>query len=133
MKDLLNLCLKFAILPLKLNTTQVLVDFLAYERNRVWREFFNDIEEEGYTPPIFKTKKYIFPKNHNTPTGLKTILGAVKSKITDPRNRNKASGNIPKKQLVALKELIKLQRERTLIIKRCDKGERLLSLILKNI
>ena len=78
----------------------------------VWREFFNDIEEEGYTPPIFKTKKYNFPKNHNTLTGLKTILGAVKSKITDPRNRNKASGNILKEQLVAFKKTHKVTKRK---------------------
>ena len=42
--------------------------------------------------------------------------------MTDPRNRNKASCNIPKEQLVALKEIIKLQRDRKIIIKRYDKG-----------
>ena len=120
MEDLLNLGLKFAILPLKLDITHVLVDFRTFQRNMVWREFFNDKEDEEFIPPIFKSKKYNLPKNHNTPTGLKTYLGAVKSEITDPRNRNKASCNIPKEQLVALKELIKLQRDRKIIIKRCD-------------
>ena len=50
------------------------------------------------------------------------FLGAVKLEITDPRNRNKASCNIPKEQLVAIKELIKLQRDWKIIIKRFDKG-----------
>ena len=133
LEDLFNLGLKFALLPLKLDITQVLVDFLAYERKIVWREFFNDIEEVCYTPSIFKTKKYNFPKNHNTPTGLKTFLGAVKSEITDPRNRNKVTCNIPKEQLVALKELIKLQRERKISSKDVIKVQGLLSLPLKNI
>ena len=86
-----------------------------------WRKFFNDKEDEEFIPPIFKSKKYNFPKNHNTPTGFKTYLVAGKSEINDPRNRYKASCNIPKEQLVALKELIKLQRDRKTIIKRCDK------------
>ena len=49
-------------------------------------------------------------------------MGAVKSELNDPKNRNKAGCNIPKELIVALKELIKLQKDKTIIIKKCDKG-----------
>ena len=46
----------------------------------------------------------------------------MKSELTDCKNRNPAKCNLPPKQIQALKELIKLQRERKIVIKRCDKG-----------
>ena len=120
MNEVLNLGLNFAILPLKLDITQVLVDFRKYERSMIWKEFwFNQEEEtESYTPPIFKEEKTNLPKNHKTPEGLKIMLGAVRSEIVDPRNRNKVERNIPKELLDALTELIKLQRMRQIIIKK---------------
>ena len=39
MEELLNMGLNFAILPLNLDITQVLVDFKKYERSLVWKEF----------------------------------------------------------------------------------------------
>ena len=117
MDELLNLGLKFAIVPLKLDITQVLVDFKRYKRSLVWKEFFGAKEDEDFSQPIFKTKKTNFPKNHNTPKGLNTFIGAVESEIRDPKNRNKASCNIPKEQIIALKELIKLQQNRQIVIK----------------
>ena len=108
MLELLNLGLKFAILPMKLNITHILVDFKRYERSMIWKEFFSNKDtEDEYSPPIFKTKKTNFPKNHSIPNGLKTFLGAIKSEIKDPKNRNKAGCNISKELIVALKELIK--------------------------
>ena len=56
------------------------------------------------------------------PNGLKTFLGGVKSEILDPKNRNKINCNLPREELQALQELIKLQRERIITIKPCDKG-----------
>ena len=50
------------------------------------------------------------------------VLGAVKSEILDPRNRNTVKCNIPPEEIAALKELIKLQKERKIVIKACDKG-----------
>ena len=44
MDELLNLGLKFAILPLKLDITQVLVDFKRYKQSLVWKEFFDGKE-----------------------------------------------------------------------------------------
>ena len=49
-------------------------------------------------------------------------MGAVKSELTDPLNRNPAKCNLPTHQLAALKELIQLQKAKQIIIKRCDKG-----------
>ena len=40
----------------------------------------------------------------------------------DPRNRNTTECNILQEELLALKELIRLQRERIIIIKAADKG-----------
>ena len=55
MKELLNMGLNFAILPLKLDITQVLVDFKKYERSLVWKEFwFGKEQDEIYSPLIFK-------------------------------------------------------------------------------
>ena len=46
----------------------------------------------------------------------------MKSELTDPQNRNMAKSNLPPSQAKALKELIQLQRDKQIIIKRCDKG-----------
>ena len=64
MTELLNLWLNFAILPLKLDLTQVLVDFTKYERSMVWKEFWYSKEDksDNYKPPIFKENKTNFPK-----------------------------------------------------------------------
>ena len=40
----------------------------------------------------------------------------------DPRDRNKEKCNLPQEELNALKELIRLQKEKVLIIKAVDKG-----------
>ena len=46
----------------------------------------------------------------------------MKSEIIDPKNRNKVNCNLPPDEMVALKELIRLQKERKIMIKQCDKG-----------
>ena len=46
----------------------------------------------------------------------------------DPRNRNIEKCNLPQDELNALKDLIKLQRERIITIKACDKGAGLIIL-----
>ena len=124
MEQLLNLGLNFAILPLKLDITQILVDYKKYERSLVWHEFWYGREdaETKYEPPMFKTNKTNFPKNYTVPEGLKVMIGAVKSEIMDPMNRNKVSCNIGKDSISALCELINLQKQRRIVIKRCDKG-----------
>ena len=57
MEEVLNLGLNFAILPTKLDITQVLCDFKRFERNMIWKEFFFGQDNEDYSPPIFKSKK----------------------------------------------------------------------------
>ena len=69
-----------------------------------------------------KPRKNNLPKNHETPTGLKTMLNSIKSELMDPQNRNKDSCNIPQEEVIALKELIRLQKERVITIKAADKG-----------
>ena len=129
MKKLLNRALNFAILPLKLDITEVLVDFKKFSRSVIWHEYWHGKEaDEEFTKPIFKTQKSNLPQNHNTPAGLKTYLNSVKSEIMDPRNRNIEKCNLPQDELNALKDLIKLQRERIITIKACDKGAGLIIL-----
>ena len=129
MKKLLNRALNFAILPLKLDITEVLVDFKKFSRSVIWHEYWHGKEaDEKFTKPIFKTQKSNLPQNHNTPAGLKTYLNSVKSEIMDPRNRNIEKCNLPQDELNALKDLIKLQRERIITIKACDKGAGLIIL-----
>ena len=89
----------------------------------IWKEFWYGRDQENdQTPRIFKLKKSNLPKNYKTPNKLKTFLGAIKSELTDPQNRNPAKCNLPTPQLKALKELIQLQKEKRIIIKRCYKG-----------
>ena len=54
------------------------------------------------------------------PDGLKKVLASVESE--DPRNRNLVDCNIPDDIIEALKELVRLQKERKTVIKKCDKG-----------
>ena len=55
-------------------------------------------------------------------------MSSIRSEIMDPRNRNQEECNLPPDEIIALKQLIKLQRERTIIIKPCDKGAGILIL-----
>ena len=124
MESLLSRGLNFAILPKKLDITQVLVDFRRFKRSVTWMEFWHNREtdKDENTTKIFKTEKTNMPKNHVTPEGLNVFLNSIKSEIMDPRNRNEAECNLPVNELNALKELIKLEKERNIVIKQCDKG-----------
>ena len=129
METLLNRGLSFTVLPLKLDLTEVLVDFKRFERSAIWHEFmYGKEKDDNYEAPIFKQHKTNLPKNYTTPKELKTFLGAIKSEILDPRNRNNVKCNLPVKEIAALKELIRLQRERQIMIKPCDKGAGILIL-----
>ena len=123
MENVLNRGLNFTILPLKLDITQTLVEFKRFERSLIWHEFwFKRDNQDKWDKPLFRTEKNNLPKNYTVPQGLKTFLCAVKSEITDPRNRNETKCNIPPEEVAALKELIRLQKERIITIKACDKG-----------
>ena len=89
MKSLLSRALNFAVLPIKLDLTKVLVDFNRFARAAIWQEYWYGREKDGdYKAPIFKNQKRNLPKNHKTPKGLKIFLGAIKSEIMDQRNKN---------------------------------------------
>ena len=67
-----------------------------FARAAIWQEYwFRRENKEEYLAPIFKTKKNNLPKNHSTPSGLKTMLSSVSSEIMDPRNGNQVKCNIP--------------------------------------
>ena len=125
MLKLLNRALNFAILPLKLDITEVLVDYNKYARAAIWHEYWHGKErqeEYEYSKPIFKHQKINLPKNYSSPPGLKIFLNSIKSEIMDPRNRNNEKCNLPQDEIDALKQLVKLQRERKITIRPCDKG-----------
>ena len=123
MDKLLNRGLNFSILPLKLDITQILVDYRKFERSVIWHEFwFAREKQQEYQKPIFKKQKTNMPKNYKTPQGLQIYLNAIKSEQMDPRNRNTSNCNIPEEEIQALKALIKLQRDRVIKIMACDKG-----------
>ena len=88
MTKLLNRGLNFAILPLKLDITQVLVDYKHFERSAIWQEFWFGKEKFEYKPSLFNKKKRNLPKNYTVPTAVKTFLSAAKSEMLDPRNRD---------------------------------------------
>ena len=127
MSNLLNRGLNFSIKPLSLNLADVLTDFKRFERKMKWREFFFGEETQDYKPPLFKVEKTNLPKNHPTPRPLQTFLNTVESNIQDKSLWNKKllnpkQMNIPQCEFEALQELIKLQREKVIIIKPADKG-----------
>ena len=133
MVKLLNRALNFALLPFKLDITQLLVDFNRFSRAVIWQEFWFEREkEEEYVKPIFKSHKNNLPKKYSSPIGLKTMLSSIRSEIMDPRNRNQETPNLPPGEIAALKELIRLQRDRIITIKAADKGAGIVILNFKD-
>ena len=64
METVLNRGLHFAILPLKLDLTQVLTDFKRFERTMIWKEFWHGRDNvNNQKRSIFKHKKNYLPKN----------------------------------------------------------------------
>jgi hypothetical protein len=123
MENLLNRGFNFSILPLKLDITQVLVDFKRFERSIIWQEYFHGHESDSdFAARIFKSNKSNLPRNYKTPEGLKTYLNSIKSEIMDHRNRNNVKCNLPQEEIQAMKELINLQKNKIIVIKPCDKG-----------
>ena len=122
MENVLNRGLNFAIMPLKLNLTQLLVEYQKFERTMLWTEFWANQPKQDFKPPIFKKVKTNLPRKHHTPAGLKAFLNGVKSEMQDPLNKNKCHTNLPPEEIEALKKLIQLQKERIITIRPCDKG-----------
>ena len=133
MLKLLNRGLNLSILPHKLDITQTLVEYRKFERAIIWHEFFfgNETDSE-IKEHIFRTEKTNMPKNYNSPEGLKIFLSSIKSEIQDPRNRNAVPCNLPDDEMNALKEINKLQRERQIVVKACDKGAGVIILNFKD-
>ncbi len=102
--------------------TQVNVDLKRFKRAAIWNEFWFGREKEDQTDLIFKKEKDNLPKNYTVPEDLKIFLSAVTSEIQDPRNRITEKSNLPHDEQQALKELEKLQKEKQIVIKACDKG-----------
>ena len=132
MENVLNRGLNFAILPLKLDLTQVLTDFKRFERTMIWNEFWYGRENQmGRKKPIFKNKKNNLPRNYKSPNNLKIFLTSIKSELLDPKNRKKAKSNLPEKEMRAILELIQLQKSKQIMIKVCDKGAGIIILDFK--
>ena len=102
--------------------TQVNVDFKRYERAAIWTEFWFGQDKEPHDEPIFRQEKTNLPKNYSVPEGLRTFLNSVRSEIQDPRNRISEKSNLPPEEEQALRELRKLQKDKQIVIKACDKG-----------
>ena len=123
MKKLLKRGFNYSILPYKLDITQVQVDLKRLERSTVWKEFWHGKgDKEPQQENIFKIKKTNFPKNYMVPEGLKTFVNSIRSEIQDPCNRSNEGCNLPPCELEALKQLQRLQRDKQIIIRACDKG-----------
>ena len=123
MNTLLNKGLNFSVLPNKTDFTQLLVDCTKFERAAIWNEFWYGREgQETKEKPIFREEKSNLPKKYKSPEDLKVFLSSVRSEISDPRNRNKEESNLSPHEQAALKELIRLQKDKKIVIKQCDKG-----------
>ena len=127
MLTLLNRGLNFVVKPLSVELSKVLTDFKKFERKLIWREFFHDKDNDEYIPPVFKEEKTNLPRNHPLPKGLQKFSNTVECNLQDKSQWNKEhldpkNSNISSEEVSALKELVKLQRDRIIVIKPCDKG-----------
>ena len=123
MECLLNRGLNFAVLPHKLDMTQILRCYKRFERTIIWKEFwFPDNFQLENQKKIFSKVKYNMPKNHAVPSSVKSFLSAIKSELMDPHNRNVVKCNLPSNEIKALNELLNLQKSKKIVIKQCDKG-----------
>ena len=124
MLKVLNKGLNYSILPHKIDNTLVLTEFRRFERTILWNEFWKEKgnnEENKKNNSIFKILKNNFP-NYKSSESLKAFLNSIKSDLMDPLNRKKVAANLNGDEYKALLELSKLQKERKIVIKQCDKG-----------
>ena len=71
MRSILNKGINFAILPKKLDLTQIMVDYKRFQRSMIWIEYwFGKDKLEAKPSSIFKIKKNNLPKFHKNPHGL---------------------------------------------------------------
>ena len=79
-------------------------------------------KKKSFLNQFLRPTKTICPKTTPLQKVFKIFLAAIRSEIMDPRNRNEEKCNLPKEEILALKELIRLQKERIIVIKAADKG-----------
>ena len=125
MEKVLNRGLNFSILPKKMDMTQLRVDLKRFKRSAIWKEYFYGRDQGKLEKQIFKTNKSNLPKNYQIPEGLKIFLNSVEWELYDPRSRNQAKCNISPEEMEALEDLIKLQKDKKIVIRECDKGPEL--------
>ena len=124
MIKVLNKGLNYSILPDKVDNTLVLTEFRRFERSVLWKEFWSEKgsdDDNNKKKPIFKIQKNNFP-NFKASESLKSFLASIKSELMDPLNRKQVPPNLSKEEYEALTTLSKLQKEKKIIIKQCDKG-----------
>ena len=61
-------------LPLKLDLTQVLVDYKRFERSVIWYEFWHGRQKEEIDKPIFTKQKDNLPRNYAVPEAVSSII-----------------------------------------------------------
>ena len=94
-----------------------------FERACIWTEFHHGKDDKDtQNEQIFKKNKTNLPQKYTVPEDLKIFLNAVKSEISDPRNRSQETCNLPVEEFNAMNELMRLQKEKIIVIKACDKG-----------
>ena len=70
MIKILNRGINFCITPLKLNITEILVDYRKFERKMKWKEFWSeqDQTDNNFKPELFpKEKSNLPPKTSQNP------------------------------------------------------------------
>ena len=75
MESVLNRGLKFCVTPIKLDLTQILVEFRRFERTMTWVEYWHGTEKEDRKPSIFKTRTTNMPKKQKKPKGSERLFG----------------------------------------------------------
>ena len=77
-------------MPNKIDITQVLVDIKRFERACIWTKFHHGKDDKDtQNEQTFKKNKTNLPQKYTVPEDLNIFLNAVKSEISDPRNRFK--------------------------------------------
>jgi hypothetical protein len=127
----LNKGLNFCIKPPNIDMTEILSDHLKFSRRMQWAEQFytDDVEPEdsNFIPSIFKQEKTNFPNRGNVAKPLQTFLNTVESNLQNrtlwnKKHLNPKIRNLPEDEFEALQNLVKLQKERQIIVKPADKG-----------
>ena len=128
MKSLLDKGLSFAIMPQKINTTDIHAGFENLGRNMKWTEVLtktdvqdNDsaIEEPSKPRGPWNKTKTSLPKNAPSEE-LNTFLNGSKACVLGS-DLNKVRSNLPENEKRAMHELIELQKSRQITIKPNDK------------